>query len=161
MARIPQQQPAREIRAETRHDAIEIYRKFGLAKQQLEAAERIHRRRDLAGVLAQQIRELAQNAVHFPELFFAQADQFVIEIDGFERLHKQRVPAAAGAVNDPVRLALLARHHRHHETIVADRDEVFLQRAVLAMRPQEAFKRDLNLLLLLLDIPAQTVERDT
>ena len=98
---------------------------------------------------------------HFALLFFAQAHQFIVQIDGFQRLDKQRVPAAARAMNHAVNLALLPGHDRHHEAIVPQRDEFLLQRAVVAMRPQESLERGLNLPLLAFDVAAQPMQRHT
>ena len=51
--------------------------------------------------------------MYLAQLLFTQAHQLVVQIDGLKRLHKQRVPAAAGAVNHSVHLALLAGDDRH------------------------------------------------
>ena len=37
------------------------------------------------------VGEFAQDAVHFAQLFFVQPDQFVVQLDGLERLDEHRV----------------------------------------------------------------------
>src|SRR6202035_4351887 len=108
---------------------------------------------------AQKLRQFAQDAQDLVLLFFAQANQLIVQVDGLERLDEERVSAAAGAVDDAVNLALLARDYRHHETIVAKRDELFLQCSVVVMSAQKSFERNLDLALLLVDIAAQALQR--
>ncbi len=80
----------------------------------------------------------------FARFFFGQAHQFVVEVDGFERLDEKGVPAAAGAVNHAIDAALAAGDYGHHEAVVADSDEILLQRAVRMMRAQKSFERLLD-----------------
>ena len=101
---------------------------------------------------AQAGRELAQDAMHLARLFFGEAHQFVVEFDGFKRLDEQRVAAAAGPVNNAIDAPLAARDYGNYEAVIADSDEVFLQRAVRMMRAQKTFQRMLNSLALLFDI---------
>ncbi len=112
------------------------------------------------GVRAQARGELAQDAVDFASFFLGEAHQFVVELDGFERLDEKGVAAAAGSVNHAIDAALAAGDYGHHEAVVADGDEVFLQRAVRMMRAQEAFERMLDCLALLFDVAAQAAQRD-
>src|SRR6185437_4945349 len=67
---------------------------------------------------------------------------------------------AACSVNHAVNLALLPRDHRHDEAIFPNRDEIFPQRAVFAVRAQKAFERFLNVPLLPFDIAAEMRESD-
>ena len=93
-------------------------------------------------------------------LLFGEADELIVEVDGFERLDEERMAAGAGPVNDAIELAALSGDDRDHEALVADGDELFLEHAFLAVRAQEALERVLNRLLLPLDVAAQAVERD-
>ena len=151
MPRLAQDQPPRAVRTQARHRRsrnrarIRPWRRAAPAAPSAAAVAAISTR-----VLAQPRRELAQNAMHLAQLFFAQPDQFVVEVDGFERLDEQRVAAAAGAVNHAIHAPLAARDHGHHEAVVADGDEIFLQRAVFVMRAQEALERFLDQMALLL-----------
>ncbi len=110
---------------------------------------------------AQASGELAQQAVDFAKFFFPQVDQFIVKMNGFQGLDKHGCAAAAGTVNHAVHLAFPPRDHRHHKTIVTNGDEIFLQRAVLVMRPQEPRKRFFNQPSLLFGFPAQAAQSDT
>ncbi len=57
-----------------------------------------------------------------------------------------------------VEFAALPGDDGHHEPLVADGDEFFLQDAFVAMRPEETFERFLNRSLLPFDIAADAVE---
>src|SRR6266853_305073 len=100
MTGLVQHQAPVRLRAELRNDTLKIHRELGLREQQFEFAERIHSRRNLYRVNAQQFGQLPQDAMNFAQLLFPQSHQLVIEIDGLERLDKQRVTAAARAVDD-------------------------------------------------------------
>ncbi len=89
---------------------------------------------DGVAVAAQAVGHLAQDAMHFAHLLFGEPHQFVVQVDGFERLDEQRVAAGAGAVDHAIELAALPGDHRHHEALVADGDELFLQHAFFAVR---------------------------
>ena len=115
---------------------------------------------DGIAVGAQARGHLHQDAVDLAHLLFGEADQFVVEIDGFQRLDEEGVAAGAGAVDDAIHLAPLPGDEGHHEALVADGDELLLQDAFVAVLLEEAFERFLNGLLLALDIAAQAVEGD-
>ena len=97
--------------------------------------------------------------MHLAHLLFGEAHQFVVEVDGLERLDEQRVAAGAGAVDHAVQLAPLPGDHRHHEALVADGDEFLLQHAFFAVRAQKALERFLDGALLPLDVAAQAGQR--
>ena len=67
-------------------------------------------------------------------------------------------PGRTRAVNHAGQLAALPRNHRHHKTLVADRDVLFLQNAFVAIGAQKTFERFLNAFLLLLDVAAQAMQ---
>ncbi len=157
MARLAQQQPL----AEARDGAIEFDRKARLGEDQIQLRHHDQRLADGIGVAAQAVRHLEQDAMHFSRFLFAQPHQFVVEVDCFERLDEQRMAARTGAVDHPVQFAPLPGDHRHHETLIADGDELFLEDAFLAVRLQEAFERFLNRLFLPLRVAAQARQRHT
>ena len=107
---------------------------------------------------AQARRQFAQNAEHLARFFFLQAHQFVVQIDGFERLEKQRLAGGTRAVDHAGQLAALAGNHRHHKALVADGDVFFLQNAFVAVGAQKALERFLNAFLLFLDLAAQAMQ---
>src|SRR5580700_7614348 len=98
--------------------------------------------------------------MHFAQLFFVETDELVIEVDGFERLDKERLAAAAGSVDDAFDAALAPGHNRNYKAIVADGDEILLQSAVFAMGAEEALQRFLNQVTLLLVFAAEAGESD-
>ena len=63
-------------------------------------------------------------------------------------------------MNDAVDLASLPGDDRHHEPLVADCNELFLECPFFAVRLDESFERGLNGFLLLLDVAAKAVQRD-
>ncbi len=117
-------------------------------------------RADIGRMGTELIRNLAQDAKDFALLFFAQPHKFVIQIDGIQRLDEQRLTAAACAVDNTIDPPLLPGNHRHNKPIIPNRDVLLLKYAFIAMRLQEAFERLMNRTLLLIDVPAQPVERD-
>ena len=157
MARVAQQQPLAEARDRRNRTPAA---KRALAKIRSSSAMVDQRLPDGVAVAAQAAGDLEQDAAHLARFFFRQAHQLVIQVDGFERLDEQRVAAGARAVDHAVQLAALAGDHRHHEALVADGDELFLQNALLAVGAQEALERFLDGLLLPLDIAAQAGQRD-
>ena len=77
-------------------------------------------------------------------LFFDQADQFVVLLDGFERLDVNRLARGAGAVNHAGDAALQLGADGNDEAVAADGDEVFLRcafRAELAQGGAQATLR--------------------
>src|SRR5580704_17691921 len=119
-----QHQLARVIRAQVRHYAVEIQRKFGFGEKQFEYGQGSGGSGDFGGVFTQARGELTQGSMHLAQLFFVETDELVIEVDGFERLDKERLTAAAGSVDDAFDAALAPGHNRNYEAIVADGDEI-------------------------------------
>ena len=156
MARVLQE----EALAEARDDAIEIVGERRLAEDQLQFRHGDQRLADGIAVGAQAVGHLEQDAVDLAHLLFGEAHQFVVEVDGLERLDEERVAAGTGGVDHAIDLAALSGDHRDHEALVADGDELLLQHAFLAVGAQEALQRFLDRLLLPLDIAAQARQRD-
>jgi hypothetical protein len=133
--------------------------KRAFAKIEIELCHHGQRLPDGFGVAAEAVRHFEQDAEDLARFLFAEPHQFVIEVDGFERLDEQRASARTGAVNDAFELAALAGDDRHDEALVAYGDELLLQDAFLAVGFEEAFERSLNGFLLALDIAADAPER--
>ncbi len=93
----------------------------------------VERLPDGIAIGAQAVRHLHQNAVHLAHLLFGQPHQFVVEVDGFQRLDEQSVAAGARAVNDAIQLAALPGDDGNDEALVADGDEFLLQHAIFAV----------------------------
>ena len=155
MARIAQQQAV----AEAGNGAVEFGGEAGLAEDQLELRHGDQRLADGIAVAAQAAGDFDQDAKNFAHLFFGEAHQLVIQVDGLDGLDEQGGAAGAGAVDDAIELAALAGDDGHDEALVADGDEFLLQNALIAVGTEKALERLLNGALLALDIAAQAVER--
>src|ERR1700676_4735263 len=75
------------------------------------------------------------------ELVFEQSNQFIILLDGFERLDKNRLPAGTRSVHHARYTALVLRLDRNDEAFAAYRDNFFLRSAVLTKPPQVGLQR--------------------
>ena len=64
-------------------------------------------------------------------------------------------------MNHAIHAPLAAGHDRHHEPVIANGDEIFLQRSVFVMRAQEARQRFFDLPALPFAVAAQTRQHDT
>ena len=92
---------------EMRNHAIELDSKARFGEDQI---QRPHDRGGGADRLAidpKPIGQLAQNTEHLARLFLLQPHQLVVQIDGFERLQKQRLAGRTRAVNHARQLAAL------------------------------------------------------
>src|ERR1035441_5339119 len=87
-----------------------------------------------------------------------QANQFVVLLDGFERLDKDGLSAGTGSVHDSLDAAFLLDFHRDHETLATDGDQFVLHGAALGEFAQVTAQRLLNLTLLLFNLAAEAAE---
>src|SRR5665213_1971310 len=141
MTGLAQDEAAAIIRTDARDDAAELARKLGFGENQLQARQSLGGGSDRGSVRAQAAGEFAQDTVDFARFFLREADQLVIEFDGLDRLDEKCVTTAAGPVNHAIDAPLTARYDGNDEAVIADGDEIFLQRAVRMMRAQKAFER--------------------
>ena len=148
------QQLRRIITGESRRSALVLLGEARPRLQRIDLGEyrgsRSERHR-LAGYLA---RHLDEDAVHFCLLFVEQADEFVILIDRLERLDIYGLAAAAGAVHHTRDAAFELCLHRNDEALAANRDEVFLCRALAGEAAQRLAQTALDGALLTLDLAA-------
>ena len=98
--------------------------------------------------------------MHFPQFFFVQTDQFVVEPDGLQRLDEHRGPGAARSMDHAIHAPLAAGYDWDYEPIIANGDEIFLQRSVFVMCAQETRQGFLDLPALPFAIAAQAREHD-
>ena len=95
-------------------------------------------------VAAHLARERDKDAMNLGLLFFDQADQLVVLLDGFERLDVDRLPRRTGAVDHARDAPLELAAHGNDEAVAANGDEVFLRGAFageLAQRGAQATLR--------------------
>src|SRR6266478_3845622 len=90
--------------------------------------------------------------------FIEQAYQFVVLLDGFERLDKDGLSAGTGAVHDALHAAFLLDFHRNHKTLAADGNQFILYRPALGEFAQVAAERFLNLTLLFFGVAANAAK---
>ena len=106
------------------------------------------------GVRADLAGHFDEDAMNLDELFFEQADEFVVLLDGFKRLDVDGLAAGAGAVDDALHAAFLLDFDGDHETLAADGDEFVLDGAAFGEAAQVAAQRILNGAALLFDLAA-------
>ncbi len=82
-----------EAVAEAGDGAIELGGEARLGEDQLQLRHGDQRLANGIGVGAQAVGHLQQNAVNLARLFLVEPHQLVVEVDGFERLDEQGVPA--------------------------------------------------------------------
>ena len=103
----------------------------------------------------QSFGQVAQDAANLSRFLFPQAHHLVVQVDGFERLQKNRLPGAAGGVNDPLGADARVRADGHHQPAAAQGDVVLLQGAARGSLLADALQRPVELLLLALDFCPQ------
>jgi hypothetical protein len=92
-------------------------------------------------VRADEARQGDEDAVDLGLLFFEEADELVVLLDGFEGLDVDGLAGGAGAVDYAGDAALLLGFDGDDEAVAADGDEVFLGVAVGGER-RSAARRD-------------------
>ncbi len=152
------QQLRRIIAGEGRRSALVLLGEARSRLQRIDLGEyrgaRSERHR-LAGYLA---RHLDEDAVHLGLLLVEQADEFVVLLDRLERLDIYGLAAAAGAVHHTRDAALELCLHRDDEALAANRDEVFLRRALAGEAAQRLAQAALDGALLPLDLAADAAQ---
>ena len=96
--------------------------------------------------------------MNFGQLFFEQADQFVVLLDGFEGLDENGLAAGAGAVHDALHAALLFDFDGDDEAFAADGDEFVLHGAAFGEAAQISAQGFLNRAALFFDLAANARE---
>src|ERR1700739_542684 len=90
----------------------------------------------------------------FSLLFVQQSNQFIVLLDGLQRLNKNRLAAGTGAMDYSLHAALLLDLDRDHETLAANGHQLFLNGAAFGEMPQIITQRVLDGAFLLFDIAA-------
>ena len=80
----------------------------------------------------------------FRQLLFEQANEFVVLLDGFQRLDEYGLAAGAGAVDDSLHAAFLLDLYGDDEAFAADGDQFVLDRAAFGEAAQVSAERFLN-----------------
>ena len=106
------------------------------------------------GADADALRHLQQDAVNLGLFFVKQAHQFVVLLDGFERLDENGLPAGTGSVNHALDAAFLFDFDGNNETLATDGDQFVLDSAAFRQPAEITTQRFLNEAFLFFDIAA-------
>jgi hypothetical protein len=104
---------------------------LGLYELQFQFSQDFPRPRNLRRPFSNPPRHFQQNATNLSLLFFQQAPQFVVLLDGFHRLDENRLSAGTRSVYNALDAPLLFGLHRYNETLAANRDDIFLSGSVV------------------------------
>src|SRR5258707_166734 len=138
--------------------AVVIFSEAGFGELKFEFGEGIGGDQDCIRVLADLARHLEEDAMNLGLFFIQQADEFVVLLDGFERLDKDGLSAGTGAVDDALHAAFLLDFYRDHETLAADGNEFILHGPAFGEFAQVAAEGFLDLTLLLLCLSANAAQ---
>ena len=138
--------------------AVVVFGEAGFGELEFEFGEDVGGGQNRIRVFADLARHFKQDAMDLALFFIQQAHQFVILLDGFERLDKHGLSAGTGAVHHALHAAFLLDFYRDDEALAADGDQFVLHRAAFGEFPQVAAQRFLDLALLLLDLAANAAQ---
>ena len=122
---------AQQIGRNGRGHAVVVAGKAGAGLQAIDQRQHARAFDQAMSVAAHLAGERDKDAVNLGLLFFDQAHQFVVLLDGFQRLDVNRLPRGAGAVNHAADAPLQLGADGNDEAVAANGDEVFLGCAVL------------------------------
>ena len=109
-------------------------------------------------MLGDAARHLKQNAVNLRLFLIQQAHQLIVLLDGFQRFHKDGLPARTGAVHHALHAPFLFHLHRNHKALAPDGHQLILNRATLRQAAKITAQRFLNRSALLFDLAANPCE---
>ena len=138
--------------------AVEIDGEFGFGEEEVEDGDDAEGCLDGAGEDAEAICEFFQDAVDFAVFLFLESDEFVVEIDGFERFQKEGLAGVGRSVDDAGEFAALPGDDGDDEAVVANRYVLFLQDAFVAVGADEPVEGIVNRPALLFHFAADAVE---
>ena len=133
---------AQQLRSKARRNAVEVARKARPRQQAVDQRQHARAFNQTVRVAAHLPRERDKDAMNLRLLLFDEPHQLVVLLDGFERLHIDRLPRRARAVNHAGDAPLELRAHGNHEALAANGDDVVLRRILrgqLAQRRAQAF----------------------
>src|SRR5208282_2439368 len=145
-------------RTQSYRDAVVVFGEAGFGELEFQFGEDVGSGQDRIRVFSDLARHFQQDAVNLGLFFIQQAHQFVVLLDGFERLDKHGLSAGTGTVNHALHSAFLFDFYRDYEALAADGDQFVLHGAAFGEFPQVAAQRVLDLPLLLLDLAANAAQ---
>ena len=138
--------------------AVVVFGEAGFGELEFEFGEDVGGGQNRIRVFADLARHFEQNAMDLGLFFIQQAHQFVVLLDGLERLDKDGLSAGTGAVHYTLHAALLLHFYWDDKALAADGDQFVLHRAAFGKFPQVAAQGFLNLAFLLLDLTANAAQ---
>src|SRR6185437_12811269 len=121
-----------ELRVESGGHCGEVSGEAGLGGLELQHTHRRNRFEQRRGAGADLSREFRQDAGNFGLLQIAQADVFIVQLDGFKRLDEHGLAAGTRAMQYARSAAALLGAHWQHESVVPQRDQLILEHALAA-----------------------------
>src|SRR4029077_7293279 len=109
--------------------AVVVFGEAGFGELEFQFGQDVGSGQDRVGVLADFARHIEEDAMDLGLFFIEQTDKFVVLLDGFERLEKDRLAARTGAVDDALYAPFLLDFDRDHKALAADGDELVLHGA--------------------------------
>ena len=106
------------------------------------------------GLLAEARSHFKEDAVDLALFIFEQADEFIVLLDGFQRLDEDGLAAGAGPVDNTMDATFLLGLDGNDEAVASDGDQLVLQRVAFREAAQIAAQRVLDGAALLFDLPA-------
>ncbi len=146
------------VPTQAHRDAVVVFGEAGFGELEFEFGEDVGGGQNRIRVFADLARHFEQDAMDLGLFFIQQAHQFVVLLDGFERLDKDGLSAGTGAVHHALHAALLLDFYRDDKALAADGDQFVLHGAAFGKFPQVAAQRFLNLAFLLLDLTANAAQ---
>src|SRR5208283_2589311 len=143
---------------QSHRDAVVVFSEAGFGELEFQFGQDVGSHQNRVGIFSDLARHLQEYAMNLGLFFVEQADQFVVLLDGFERLDKDGLSAGTGSVHYALDTAFLLDLYRDHEALAADGDEFILHGAPFGQLAQVAAQRFLNLPFLLFDFAANAAQ---
>ena len=141
-----------------RRNAVIVAGKAGAGLKCIDQCQNARAFDYLVSVAADLAGERNEYAMNLSLLFFNEAHEFVVLLDGFERLNIDCLPGGTGAVDDAADAPLQLGTDGNNEAVAANGDEIFLGGAVAGELAESGAEGLLDQALLSLLITANPVE---
>jgi len=105
-------------------NTVEFPRKSRPRKYAVEFRNRLRSRQQRPTDHLQFLRQLAQDSQDLCGFIFGKLDQLIVRLNGFERLHENRLPRRARSVHDAQNCSAMFGANGNHEAVVPQRHVV-------------------------------------
>jgi hypothetical protein len=148
------------VGGESGDDGVGFDGEVGAGEDGVEGGEGGGGEADFGGVFAKAGGDFGEDAMDFAEFFAGEADEVVVEFDGFEGFDEEGLAGPAGGVDDAGGFLLGGGDDGDDEAVVADGDELFLEEAVVAVEFEEAVEGLVDGAFLAFEVAADAGEGD-